>query len=206
MTANYAMGTGPADKVETPMSRNAFQRRRVHTGSLSAGQPAQPSIATVYQPTIGVNDGEFAVGQRKTVDDQIGIFNGLLKTVSAKLLVKIKELDRANGDLQNLMQVSAIPAIFVDENLVVRRFTPESSELYSLSSRDIGRSLLDVTCDLNYCDLEDDFRCVEKTGKTVARNLKQLSSEAHYLMRILPTPCRDGSFGGATITFVRVNA
>jgi hypothetical protein len=40
----------------------------------------------------------------------------------------------------------------------------------------------------------------------VRRYLEQRDGMAWYLMRILPNWCRDGSFGGATLTFVNVNA
>jgi two-component system CheB/CheR fusion protein len=129
-----------------------------------------------------------------------------LETVSARLLVKYKELDRANNDLQNLIAVTEIPALFVDENLLVRHFTPEAFGVYSVSSQNIGQSLLDVTCNLNYSDLEDDFQHLTKNGAMVRRYLEQRDGTAWYLMRILPNWCRDGSFGGATLTFVNVNA
>jgi two-component system CheB/CheR fusion protein len=175
-------------------------------GGFPAHRRMGERIADLGRFAADVSDGLVAISNGKNADDQIKIFNDLLKTVCAKLLIKIKELDRANGDLQNLMQVSAIPAIFVDENLLVRRFTVESSMLYSLSSRDIGQSLLDVACELDYCDLEKDFQCVAKTGETFMRHLRQRGDIALYLMRILPTHCRDSSFGGAALTFVRVNA
>ena len=151
-------------------------------------------------------DHEAAVDQDKAAHGQIEILNGLLETISARLLVKYKELDHADGDLQNLIAVTEIAAIFVDENLLVRRFTPEALGVYNISLRNIGQFLLDVTCNLNYCDLEDDFQRVTNNGAIVRRYLEQRDGTAWHLMRILPNWCRDGSFGGATLTFVNVNA
>jgi two-component system, chemotaxis family, CheB/CheR fusion protein len=136
----------------------------------------------------------------------IEMLNGLLQTVSARLLVKYQELDRVNGDLQNLIAITEMPAIFVDENLLVRHFTPQALAVYQVSSQNIGQSLLDVTCNLNYCDLESDFQRVTNHGAMVRRYLERHDGTAWYLMRILPNWCRDGSFGGATMTFVNVNA
>jgi two-component system CheB/CheR fusion protein len=148
---------------------------------------------------------EVAVGQERNADERIKMLNDVLQTVCAKLVVKIKELDHANSDLHNLMEVSAIPAIFIDENLLIRHFTPEIAEVCSLSAHDIGRPLLDAACWSNYRDLEDDVRRVTETGEPVEGYLEQRSGTAQYLMRILPNFCRNNSIGGATLTFLKMN-
>ena len=136
--------------------------------------------------------------------DQLKIFNDLLRTVCAKLVLRIRELDLATGDLRNLIKVSGIPAIFVDEYLRVRDFTPAMRKICSFSARDIGRSLLEFACSLNYCDLEDDFRLLAETGETVERYLEGQDGKVHYSVRIMPNFCRDDSIGGATLTFSEI--
>jgi two-component system CheB/CheR fusion protein len=96
--------------------------------------------------------------------------------------------------------------MFVDENLLVRHFTPEALGVYSVSSQNIGQSLVDVTCNLDYSDLESDFQRVTDSGGTIRRYLERRDGAAWYLMRILPNWCRNGSPCGATLTFVNVNA
>ena len=102
------------------------------------------------------------------------------------------------------MKVCGIPAIFVDENLMIRSFTQESRQIYRLSREDIGRSLLDVACGLNYHSLSDDFQRVVETRKSINRYLKQSDCEVPYFLRILPNFCRDNSFSGASLIFTRV--
>jgi hypothetical protein len=136
-----------------------------------------------------------------TADDQIKMLSGVLQSVCQKLLANIRELDRANNELTDLMKVCAVPAIFVDEKLKVRSFTRESRRIYRLSHQDIGRSLLDVTCGLNYPTLSDDFQRAAQTGKAVNRYLEQRGCAVRYFIRILPNFCRDNSFGGAVLIF-----
>ena len=136
--------------------------------------------------------------------DQLKIFNDLLHTVCAKLVLKIRELDLATGDLRNLIKVSAIPAIFVDEYLRVRDFTPAMRKIFSFSAQDIGRSLLELACGLNYCDLEDDFRRLAETGEPVERYVEGQDGKVHYSVRIMPNFFRDDSIGGATLTFSEI--
>jgi len=136
--------------------------------------------------------------------DQLQIFNDLLQAVCAKLVVKIRELDRAAGELRNLIKASAIPAIFVDENLRIRDFTPAIKKVCILSEQDVGRSLLEFASSFKYWDLEDDYRRLAETGETVERYIEGPDNWVHYSVRMMPNICRDNSIGGATVTFVEL--
>ena len=175
--------------------QSLIQQIGVRAATLLKRQRPQARIAHACVGGHGVND------VANTTDERIKLFNGLLQTVCHKLLAKMRELDCVSGELNNLMKVCATPAIFVDENLVVRSFTRESRQVYRLSYEDIGRSLLDVTCGLNYYSLGDDFQRAAETGKCVNRYIEKRGCEVRYLLRILPNFCRDDSFGGAALVF-----
>jgi two-component system CheB/CheR fusion protein len=163
--------------------------------------------AGVYVPSemeIRAELQEIEAGQVQPDADPLKILNDLVETVCAKLVVKIRELDRATGDLQNLINVTAIPAIFVDENLRIRDFTPAMRKIYLFSDQDIGRSLLEFACSLNYCDLEYDFRHLTETGETVERYVEGRDGKVHYSVRMMPNFCRDNAIGGATLTFSEI--
>jgi hypothetical protein len=181
--------------------QSLIQQIGIRAGTLLMRWRPQTSIAHVYFAAHGV-DSSVAAG--KTADEQIKMLNNLLQTVCRKLLVKIRELDCVSGELDNLMKVCPVPAIFVDDKLVIRSFTRESRQVYRLSRKDIGRSLHDVTCGLDYYSLGDDFRRVTETGKCVNRYLEKRGCEVRYFLRILPNFCRDNSFRGATLVFNQV--
>jgi PAS domain-containing protein len=152
----------------------------------------------------GVEPQEVANVQLQPAADQLKIFNDLLQAVSAKLLIKIRELDRASGDLRNLLKVSPIPAIFIDESLRIREFTPAIKRVWPLSVEDVGRSLLEFTEGLDYPELKDDLQRVAETGETVERYIERYGGQMHYSVRIMPNFCRDNSLGGATVTFTEI--
>jgi two-component system CheB/CheR fusion protein len=147
---------------------------------------------------------EIAGQQGQPATDQIKIFNDLLQAVCAKLVVKIRELDRVNADLRNLIEASPIPAIFIDESLVIRDFTPATRKVCPISARDVGDSLLKFAGSINYPELEDDFRLVAQTGETAERYIEGRNGTMHYSVRMMPSFCRDKSLGGATVTFVEI--
>jgi two-component system CheB/CheR fusion protein len=184
--------------------QSAVQQFSFQAGALLARLRQQISIIPARFGAHRCHDCSAINETGIAADEQIKMFNGLLQTVSRKLLGKIRELDCVSGELSNLMKVCATPAIFVDDKLAVRSFTPESRQVYELSHQDIGRSLLDVPCGLNYDGLEDDFQNVAATGKSVTRYLEKHGCEDFFLIRILPNFCRDNSFGGAALVFSQV--
>jgi two-component system CheB/CheR fusion protein len=138
--------------------------------------------------------------------DQLDMFNGLVENLSVNLMHKIHSLKRIGAELQTLLEASGTPAVFVDEGLRVRHFTPHAARVYALGAPDVGRSLDEVDCHLNYGDLARDFREVARTCNSVERYLPSRTEAAHFLLRIIPTRLGGTDFIGALITFTDVSA
>jgi two-component system CheB/CheR fusion protein len=185
--------------------QSLLQQIGVRAGTLLMRQRPQIHVARSY---IGLRiaAGIAAEEATKTADEQTKMFNDLFQSVCRKLVDKIRELDCVSGELNNLMKVCGVAAIFVDERLTVRSFTRESRQVYRLSHHDIGRSLLDVPCGLDYHGLGDDFRKVAQSGKAVGRYLEGRGCDTRYFLQILPNFRRDDSFGGAALIFNQVEA
>ena len=163
----------------------------------------QMSLPRAYVGAPGAGSAP-ATDASKAVDEDVTMLGYDLQTVCRKLDAKIRELDCVAGDLSNLMKVCAIPAIFVDEKLNVRSFTRESRRIYRLSQQNVGQSLLDVACGLNYDSLGDDFRRVAETSRPVNRYVERRGCDIRYFLRMMPNFCRDQSFSGAALIFTEI--
>jgi transcriptional regulator with PAS, ATPase and Fis domain len=183
--------------------QNLIQRISVRASTLLARERPLTSTGNVC-PHSTTRGSVVATEAAKIAGEQIEVFNNLLQTVCRKLLEKTRELDCVSGELSNIMKVCTIPTICVDENLRVRSFTREIRQIFQLSREDIGRSLLDISCAINYGDLADDFQKVAETRKGVNRYLERRGCEVRYFMRMMPNFCHDNSFGGAVLIFSEV--
>jgi CheY-like chemotaxis protein len=152
-------------------------------------------------PGIGDFRGEQRSAGSSASLSQIEMYNGLVENLTDQLLTKTKELSRLSTEMQSLIDVSETAAIFVDEGLLVRRFTSAAAGLYSLGEQDIGTSLAEVECDLDYPELTSDFSQVMLTGESSRRWLKHRNGNLHYLVRIVPTQRGRGRPAGATLIF-----
>ena len=68
----------------------------------------------------------------KTSKEELQSVNEELQTVNSELNSKVEELDRANADLRNLFETTQVETIFLDNELVIRSFTPAATSVFNL--------------------------------------------------------------------------
>ena len=142
----------------------------------------------------------------ETSREEIQSMNEELQTVNSQLTSKVEELDRANSDLRNLFESTKVATIFLDRFMVIRSFTPAVSGVYNLIPGDIGRPLTDITSQLEYDTLEQDFRFTMQALQPLERRVVKRDAGVHFLMRIAPYRTADNKVDGALVTFVDVSS
>jgi two-component system CheB/CheR fusion protein len=126
-----------------------------------------------------------------------------LSKVNSQLLGKIAELDRSNSDMSNLMTNTEIATIFLDEKLVIQRFTPSTVSLLHLVNSDTGRNLRDFAPRFKDVSMLEDCQKV-LANNSVLESEVTTDEEKCYLRRILPYRDRDNHVVGVVITFVDI--
>lgn len=89
----------------------------------------------------------------ETSKEELQSINEELVTVNAELHAKIEQLSDMQNDMKNLLDNINVGTIFLDEHLVIRRFTREAARIYRLVPSDVGRLLADIKSDLKGEDL-----------------------------------------------------
>ncbi len=138
----------------------------------------------------------------ETSKEELQSTNEELTTVNQELKSNLDELSRANGDLQNLMASTEIGTIFLDRQLLIKRYTPRIRELFNIIPTDIGRPLSDITHKLNYhLFTEDAARVLD----TLARSEREVRNGGHtFLVRMLPYRTPDDYIDGVVLSFIDV--
>ena len=94
--------------------------------------------------------------------------------------------------------------IFLDEQLLIKRFTPASTQVINLIQTDVGRPVNHIVSNLvGYEDLVGDVTAVLDT--LIPREVEvQTQDGSWYLMRILPYRTLENVIEGAVITFTNM--
>lgn len=142
----------------------------------------------------------------ETSKEELQSLNEELQTVNGELAHRVEELARANSDLRNLLESTQIAAVFLDNELRIKSFTPAITDIFHLIETDLGRPIHHIAARIAYEDLEQDTRRVIRTLSTIERETKNLQTGAHYLVRVLPYRSVDNVIEGAVLTFLDVTA
>ena len=135
--------------------------------------------------------------------EEMQSLNEELMTVNAELQIKIDEFSQSNSDMKNLLNRTEIATIFLDNELNIRRFTPEATEVFKLIQTDVGRPISDIVSNIRYADIVTD---VQKVLDTLMYKEAQVQTKAGhwYLIRIMPYRTSDNAIDGAVINFIDI--
>jgi two-component system, chemotaxis family, CheB/CheR fusion protein len=140
----------------------------------------------------------------QSTNEELQSVNEELYTVNAEYQGKITELTEVNNDLDNLLSNSGVAALFIDENLDLRRFTPETGRLLQLVDQDLGRPLSRLKSDHLDQDLFTLAKLVQDTSEPLAKELRTNGGE-QYLLRIYPYMIAPEAYSGIVMNFVNIS-
>lgn len=115
-----------------------------------------------------------------------------------------EDLRRLNYELENYFRNTIIPQLFVDANLILRKFTPPAMKQFNLSSADLGKSIIDVVNNFRFPSMIENIESVISSGEILEKEI-QTTDKRWYQMNVLPY-IRMGKKkpDGVIITFVDI--
>ena len=140
----------------------------------------------------------------ETSKEELQSLNEELITVNAELQGKIEQLADMQNDLKNLLDNINVGTIFLDQNLLIRRFTRDAVLAYRLAANDIGRPLADIKSQLDGEDLLPRAQAVLDTLMPWEGELRSATGTC-FLARIQPYRTVDNFIGGVVLTFTDIS-
>jgi two-component system, chemotaxis family, CheB/CheR fusion protein len=140
----------------------------------------------------------------ETSKEEMQSLNEELQTVNAQLQAKVDDLALTADDMLNLLNSTELATIFLDQDLHIKRFTPEATKLVKLIPADTGRPIADMAFNLRYDDLEADAAEVLRT--LVFKEKEVQTKDGNWRqVRILPYRTTDNVIDGLVMTFANIN-
>jgi two-component system CheB/CheR fusion protein len=140
----------------------------------------------------------------ETSKEELQSVNEELVTVNSELQAKIEQLTGMQNDMKNLLDNISVGTLFLDQHLVIRRFTREATRVYRLVTSDVGRPLGDIKSDLVGEDLVAQAQAVLDSLVPCEREV-QTGGGAWYLARIQPYRTLDNVIEGVVLTFTDIS-
>jgi two-component system CheB/CheR fusion protein len=182
-------------KITSEQLQNAIEELETSNEELKSSNEELMSMNEEMQST---NE------ELETSKEELQALNEELITVNAELNSKVDELQHANSDLDNLFSSSDVATIFLDKNLVIRKFTPAASAIFNLIKGDSGRPLDHIVSRIEYDAFQDDCRESLRTLQCISKEVRG-NDGRWFLSRIQPYRTVEDVIDGLVVTFVDVS-
>ncbi len=141
--------------------------------------------------------------EMETSKEELQSLNEETITVNAELNARIEQLSRIQNDMKNLLDNINTGTLFLDHQLIIRRYTREAVKVFRLIPTDIGRPLSDIKSNIDGEDLQAELQAVLDTLIPCERELRTTDG-AWYLARIQPYRTLDNIIEGVVLTVTEV--
>ena len=141
----------------------------------------------------------------QSINEELQSVNEELYSVNAEHQSKIEQLTQLNNDIDNLLRSTDIGVIFLDSNLNIRKFTPAATQAVNIKPNDVGRSISDLTNNLDCANLSEIFEQVMANQEPLEREMKVVKTQKHLLMRVNLYLRENGENDGVVVTFVNID-
>ena len=139
----------------------------------------------------------------ETSREELHSINEELTTVNSELQEKIKELSQANNDINNMLNITEIGAIFLDKKLRIKFFTPTTKKVIDILETDLERPIYQLATHTIYHNIMEDIRKVIIHSEPIEKEIKT-EDNTWYLIRILPYRTVTNLVTGAVITIIDI--
>ncbi|MDZ7700360.1 MAG: PAS domain-containing protein [Deltaproteobacteria bacterium] len=137
--------------------------------------------------------------------EELQSLNEELSTVNAELQNKNEALSEAYFSITDVLNSTKIAIVFLNNDLTVKRFTPEAAGLINLIKTDIGRPISHISHNLRIDDLRQRVKSVADTLSAVEDEVQ--TRDGHwYRMCIMLHRNKDNRIEGTVLTFINIDA
>lgn len=143
----------------------------------------------------------------QSTNEELHSVNEELYTVNAEHQAKNMELAEVYADLENLLRSTDVGVLFLDEELVVRSFTPRFARYLPIREADIGRPIGELAVRIGDVDLAELARAAIRGGVDHADAAERVAvgdDGTRMQVKVLPYLRRSGQNQGLVLTLVDV--
>lgn len=175
---------------------NAFVRESLQA-SIEELETSNEELQATNEELLASNE------ELQSTNEELQSVNEELGAVNVEFQAKIAELVAITADLDYLFKVSPVGTLFLDENLHIRRFSPEVATLFNVIERDVGRPIQHLSQRFEDRGFILDAEHVLATGASVERELAG-TGDRKFLMRLVPYRTASLEMRGVVADFIDI--
>ncbi|MEO7045311.1 MAG: ATP-binding protein, partial [Ferruginibacter sp.] len=139
--------------------------------------------------------------EMQSTNEEMQSVNEELHTINAEYQVKNKELAEINDDLNNYFRSNVNGQLFVDNDLLLVKFSPGAVKQINLLPTDIGRPISNISTNIKFETILDDIKKVIADGSVITKEIETSNGKWYQIMTMPYIQEIDYVRKGAIITF-----
>ncbi len=137
----------------------------------------------------------------QSTNEEMESINEELHTINVDYQAKNKELLELNDDLNNYFRSNINGQLFVNENLLLMKYSPGTVKHINLLDSDIGRPLTNITTNIRFENIVDDIKKVMVSGGVITKEVQANDGKWYQLMTMPYIQQIGHKMSGAIVTF-----
>lgn len=138
--------------------------------------------------------------EMQSTNEEMQSVNEELDTINSNYQIKNKELLEINDDLNNYFRSNINGQLFIDNELLLMKFSPGTVKQINLLESDIGRPIGNISTNIKFETIIDDIRQVLIEGSIITKEIETNNGKWYQIMT-MPYIQSDNKSNGAIITF-----
>ena len=201
--------TGGRNPAEYDLSQEAEQRIRDLEQELQFTkenlQAAVEELETANEELQATNEELVASNEElQSTNEELQSTNEELYTVNTEYHTKIIELTDANNDIDNILSNVNVSIMLIDENLEIRRFSSNVSDVFKILDSDVGRPVSGISHYIEDLELIDTIQQVISSGISWEGDI-HTSRNKWFFMSISEYAVSPQANSGLMISFVDID-
>lgn len=139
--------------------------------------------------------------EMQSTNEEMQSVNEELHTINSDYQLKNKELLELNDDLNNYFRSNINGQLFVNNDLILMKYSPGTVKQINLLPTDIGRPLSNISTNIKFETIIDDIKKVIQTGVIFTKEIETNNGKWYQIMTMPYIQLANQKRTGAIITF-----
>ncbi|MES2267551.1 MAG: chemotaxis protein CheB [Bacteroidota bacterium] len=139
--------------------------------------------------------------EMQSTNEEMQSVNEELHTINADYQLKNKELLEINDDLNNYFRSNVNGQLFINNELLLMKFSPGTVKQINLLETDIGRPLSNISTNIKFETIIEDIKLVLAEGTVITKEIQTNNGKWYQIMTMPYVQLVDEKRNGAIVTF-----
>jgi len=139
--------------------------------------------------------------EMQSSNEELQSINEELNTVNLEYQEKIRELAELNDDLDNYFKSTYITQLYIDKNIILKKYNPVTIKQINIKASDIGRPLADISTNIRFSSMIEDIKSVINSQIGKEKQIETTDGRWYSMMIVPYIRSESNESDGVIITF-----